>query len=606
MYFRILGSLEVRDEQGHELQIAGGQRRGLLVILLLEAGKPVSSARLIDELWDENAPPSAAKIVQNHVSQLRRTLGDGQLVTRGHGYAVELEPGTLDIDRFEALAADGSRALAGGDARTASAKLHDALALWRGPALADFAEEAFAQAAIARLEERRLAVTEDRIDADLALGFDAELIGELEELVRRNPLRERPYAQLMLALYRSGRQAEALATYRAARTTLVEELGLEPGDELQELHRAILTHDPRLAGPSATAAASGGDIDSAEHPEHPEHPGRHRRRPRLLVALAAVLVAAGVGAAVLIVSGSRGRAVSIAGNAVAVLDPGSGRVVGHTALPTHPTAIGIGPGAVWVASADDGTVTCIDPKTRRIVATVASHATISDIAVGAGAVWVANSAKAELIRIDPLTDAVADRIDLTRPGSLFPQGLSSVVAGAGAVWVGSGNGTVLKVDPRADTLLDRIDVGTAAVDMALEHDSLWVALVAGYVMRIDTRTDKVTGTLAAAPYARAITAGNGAVWIISAPREGGGLVWRIDPETVTVAGGTTTLDSAPTGITTGAGDVWIAEGPSRTLVKLDPNSEHLTAIHLGSPPLDAAYGDAALWVTYAEPGSPTT
>lgn len=243
--FRVLGSLEVVD--GDRLLALGSPRqRALLALLLVHRAEPVSSDRLIEELWGEQAPASAVKIVQGYVSNLRKVLGDGLLLTRGHGYVLQANPAQLDLDRFESLAAEGRRASRSGDARTASGCLREALALWRGPPLADFAYESFAQAEIARLQESRLAALEARIDADLALGEHAPLVGELEALVREHPLRERFIAQLMLALYRAGRQAEALDAYQRARVRLADELGLEPGPALRKLELQILEQAPGL------------------------------------------------------------------------------------------------------------------------------------------------------------------------------------------------------------------------------------------------------------------------------------------------------------------------------------------------------------------------
>jgi len=228
----------------------GSQKpRALLAVLALEPGRVVSVDRLVECLWPGNPPETAAHAVQVYVSQLRKALGSETLVTRSPGYVLEVDPERIDVHRFARLADEGRTALAGGDPTGAEAALREALALWRGPALADFAYEPFAQTDIARLEELRLATVEERVDADLALGRDAELVPELEALVASQPLRERPRAQLMLALYRSGRQADALAAYRAARDTLVDELGLEPGPELRELESAILRQDESLLLP---------------------------------------------------------------------------------------------------------------------------------------------------------------------------------------------------------------------------------------------------------------------------------------------------------------------------------------------------------------------
>ena len=254
MEFRILGPLEVVHD-GESCVLGAVQQRALLAVLVLNRGEVLSMDRLIDELWGERPPATAAKIVQGHVSHLRRALGGGVIVTQGRGYRLAVAPEQVDVGQFDSLSAEGRRALAEGDSARARARLGSALGLWRGEPLADFADEPFAQGAIARLQEARLAALEDRIDADLAAGRDGELIPEIESLAAANPLQERLRGQLMLALYRAGRQADALAVYRQASELLREELGLEPSRMLRELERLILEHDSSLVGgPPATGA----------------------------------------------------------------------------------------------------------------------------------------------------------------------------------------------------------------------------------------------------------------------------------------------------------------------------------------------------------------
>ena len=232
------------------MRLGAGKQRALLVVLLLHRGEVVSRDRLIDALWGETPPKRAGKALQVYVSKLRKLLSDpGLLVTRAPGYAFELPREALDVARFDRLCDEGRQALAEGQPEHAVALLHEGLSLWRGPPLADVAFESFAQPHIARLEEQRLAALENRIDAELQLGRHTGLIGELESHIAEHPLRERLRGQLMLALYRSGRQAEALEVYRAARMTLVEELGIEPTRALQDVQRAILAQAPELDPP---------------------------------------------------------------------------------------------------------------------------------------------------------------------------------------------------------------------------------------------------------------------------------------------------------------------------------------------------------------------
>ncbi|HKP19998.1 MAG TPA: BTAD domain-containing putative transcriptional regulator, partial [Thermoleophilaceae bacterium] len=246
MDFRILGPLEALDGT-RPVALGGRRRRAVLAALLLHPNETLSSERLIDELWGESPPANALKTLQVNVSRLRKSLPEEVLVTRGHGYELRVEPDGLDARRFERLLDEGRAELAAERPERALEALERGLALWRGPPLADLAYEPFAQAEIARLEDLRVAADEQLVDAKLALGRHTEVIGQLERLVEEHPYRERPRAQLMLALYRADRQADALQAYHDARRQLVEELGIEPGERLRELEAAVLAQDPALA-----------------------------------------------------------------------------------------------------------------------------------------------------------------------------------------------------------------------------------------------------------------------------------------------------------------------------------------------------------------------
>jgi DNA-binding SARP family transcriptional activator len=231
-------------------------------VLLLHANQPVAADRLLDEIWGEEPPATATHTVQVYISNLRKVLGAERLVTRPPGYLVYVEPGELDLERFDQLLTAGQAAAARGAHEQAAAELREALSLWRGPPLADFVYERFAQSAARRLEEMRATAVEERIEADLAVGRHSELVGELQELVAQHPLRERLRGQLMLALYRCGRQAEALELFRTTRRLLVEELGIEPSPSLQALERAILAHGPEL------------EVGALAREQEPEPPNR--------------------------------------------------------------------------------------------------------------------------------------------------------------------------------------------------------------------------------------------------------------------------------------------------------------------------------------------
>jgi DNA-binding SARP family transcriptional activator/class 3 adenylate cyclase len=252
--YRLLGPVEVLVD-GCAVELGGPRQRGVLVVLLTQAGSLVPATRIVDAVWGDEPPASAANLVQRSVSQLRKALGRDAIETRGAGYMARVEPDALDLHVFERLARAGSVALDDGHFEQAADVLREALALWRGAALADLADQPFLEHEAARLEEMRLLATERTLDAELACGRHADVLPEAERLVHDHPLRERPRELVMRALYGSGRQAEALEAYRQARASFVEELGIEPGLALRELEQAILRQDESLAPPEATAPA---------------------------------------------------------------------------------------------------------------------------------------------------------------------------------------------------------------------------------------------------------------------------------------------------------------------------------------------------------------
>ena len=449
--FNILGPFDIRDSEGRVIGLPGGRVRSLLAFLLIQRGELVSVDRIVDALWGEHAPGTAAKAVQGYVSHLRRVLepdrqsgdADGLIVTRPPGYALRQDEVTVDATRFARLAGDARRALEDGSAAEASLLLDEALALWRGPALAEFAFDDFAQPEIRRLEELRLSATEDRIESLLRLGRHGELVGQLDSLLATYPLRERLRGQSMLALYRSGRQTDALDVYRDGRRLLAGELGLEPGPELQHLERAILAHDPAL---QEAAPASPPARDGEREAHEPPGFGRGDRRRRL--AAGAVLGAALIVAALLAVLLTRDEApgsVEVVAPAVVAVDPDTNRVVASIRVGSKPESIAAGDGAVWVGDARDGTVTRIDPVSRPVAKTIGIGLPAIDLATGAGGVWVATGGFGTVVRIDSGLDAVAEQIELgDPPGPVVP-------APRRSVWATDESGSVPSTDSSAST-----------------------------------------------------------------------------------------------------------------------------------------------------------
>src|SRR5919106_2237367 len=281
MDFRILGPLEALDDDRQPIALGGSKRRAVLALLLLHANETLSTDQLIDELWGEHPPAAAAKSVQVHISRLRKALAERPsetvvLATRERGYELQLDLEHLDAHRFERLLARGGPELAAGRPDPALWALEGGLSLWRGRVLADLSYEPFAQREIARLEDLRVAAVEQLVEAKLALHRHEEVIGELEALIAEHPYREGLRAQLMLALYRADRQADALQAYQDARRRLVEELGVEPGERLRELEQAVLAQDPALALPVPVAPKPEAEIAVPPESEPPPAAGARR------------------------------------------------------------------------------------------------------------------------------------------------------------------------------------------------------------------------------------------------------------------------------------------------------------------------------------------
>jgi streptogramin lyase len=506
---------------------------------------------------------------------------------------LHVPPEGLDARRFETLLETGRRQLAGGETTRASVTLRDALALWRGPALADLAFEPFAQGEIARLEELRLTAIESRIEADLALGRQDTLVAELETLVAAHPYREGLRAQLMLALYRSGRQAEALETYRSARRAFSEELGIEPGPRLQQLEGAILRHDPSLEAPEPEAP-SGGEGELSK-------PVRRRWfLTRWAVASGAAVVLVIAAALVTASRDSSGRL--LAGDSVAVIDPDTNAIVGEIPVGGRPTGPAVGEGSVWVGNRDDNTLLRIDPRSGKVVRTIGLGVAPIDVEVGAGSVWVLSDNA--LLRVDPATNDPDPPVPLPRGSGMGSW--SHLEVGANAVFVCSCSspGDVIRVDTasRAVVTVHRIPVW----ELATGEGVLWA--ITGWevdtIERINPRTNAVVGT--PIPLERIgeihgwryqLAVGAGSIWV-SAPTS----LWRIDPTTKryrpSVPLGHSAEDSS---VATGEGAVWVATRDG-TVLRVDPNSHRVVEIPLGravylADRWDAlAVGEGSVWV----------
>jgi len=609
MDFQILGPLEVYDDDGDPVELGGRQQRLVLAMLLLHPNEVVSVDRLIDVMWGERAPASAVKNVQVHVSRLRKAfeaksrkggrVSRRELVhTRGNGYLLEIAPGELDVDRLQSLIEEGRLSLAGGDPERAAAALREALALWRGTPLADFAYDSFAQSEIGRLDELRLGAVEERIDADLALGRHDDVSAELQGLVAEHPLRERMRGQLMLAFYRSGRKADALRIYEEGRRALAEELGLEPSKSLQRLQRAVLTDDPALAAPGRIAPSLTDRVAWAPLPM------LSGRRGVLLGLGGALLLAAALAVAVLDLTRDRTSAgiVSVLPNSLVAIDPETNRVTAEIPVGARPASVVFADGALWVANLDDETVMRIDPKARRIVRTIPTPVAPSALAAGAGAVWTIGGAGGAVLRIDPVFKDVGDPIQTVKVGTLLggAPATEAVAATNDAVWAVSGGvlstPRLSRIDPARKRVAARFPTGNGPTAIALGLGDLW--LTDGFentVSRIDP-TGVLLATIPVGHGASAVAVGEGAVWVVDSLDD---TVLRIDPETNFST--PIPVGRYPSAIAVGADAVWVANRGDGTVSRIDPETKSVVkTIEVGNSPAGIVVAAGSVWVTNQE------
>jgi YVTN family beta-propeller protein len=589
--FRILGPFEVMDD-GRSLNIGGPRQRALLAILVLRRGEVVSSDRLVDLLWGERAPATAAKTLQGYISHLRKALGSDVLLTRGGGYELRPGGGEVDADRFGGLFAEGRAALADGDAEVARERLAAALELWRGEPLADFAYEAFAQGEIARLSEARLSALEERLDADLALGRHRELTGELETLAAEHPNRERFLGQRMLALYRCGRQTDALEAFTRGRRALAEALGLEPGPGLRTLEQQIITHDPALAAPAP----------SAGRPPRPPTPPAQRRNGRLLILAGAALLLAGALAALIVeLTASTEPSVRAFANSVAVIATRSGRVTDVVPVGNAPGPITAGAGSLWVGNVGDESVSRIDPRSLATLRTLTLGAPPTALAVARRAVWVVeSSATAEQVsvsRIDPGFNTIKRTAVL---GDVVPQSAGSLAASGNTLWVAPYAGLLSRLDTTSGRAVQQVDPNASPAGVAAGAGAVWVTdNAAGTVTRVDP-----TGFLTVIPVGTeptGIAVGDGAVWVADT---GDDRVVRIDPSSRAVTN-SVAVGAAPLALTVGGGSVWVANSGDGTVTRIDPATMRVSAtITVGGSPQGIAVSGGRAWVTVDAPTIP--
>jgi YVTN family beta-propeller protein len=557
---------------------------------------------MIDELWGVPPPESAANMLQGYVSHLRKALEPGRargkhelLVSRPPGYVLQIRRNQLDAERFAELAAEGRGLLADGDATVAVERCRAALALWRGPALADFLYEQFAQPHAARLEELRLAALEDRIDAEFELGRHDFLVGELRALVSEHPLRERFRGQLMAALYRCGQQAEALEVYRKGRAALQGELGLEPGPTLQELEQAILRQDPALGAPAP--------------PPRPAFAPLRRRWP--LFVGATILGGIAVAAVLAFGHSRNSKAVAVRPNSVAVIDPAKNAVVDDIPVGEYPGPLTADGSYVYVGNIGNATVTRIAADTRKIDQTFSLSRAIDLVAVN-NHLWSANGGVAGHTPFPPGTVTDLDLFSFAQRtlhiGPSFEgfgsNEASTTIAASpeGAhIWVGNKESkTLTEINPLRQSITARIH-GVRPGEVAVTGNTqtgeiVWASdQTSNLLLRIDEPSKRVTHRIAVPGQPSRLAADKRSVWVITRgtrdlaqwvlTRATTPSVWRIDPRTNAPIE-KIPLPLTPIRIALGAGSVWVtglrvlsAHGATdgATVFRIDPATDRVVA-----------------------------
>ncbi|MGN6677791.1 MAG: BTAD domain-containing putative transcriptional regulator, partial [Streptosporangiaceae bacterium] len=480
---------------------------------------------------------------------------------------------------FERLAESGRRALAENAPDRAAEDLREALGLWRGAPLADVSDEPFAQPQIARLNELRIGITEDRIEADLALGRHADVVSELCALVAAHPLRERLYQLLMIALYRCGRQSEALAVHQEARRVLVDELGIEPSPPLQRIERAILEQDASLEPPPRAAPA----IAPGQAGEKRSPRAAAARRARWPAAVAAGLAL--ILALVFLAAGPESSPVSAAPNTVAVINTSRAGVTSVVAGIGRPGGIADGAGAAWVTDTANGLLLQVDAA-GQVVDRIQVGRGPTGVAVGGGEVWVANELDGTVSEVNP---GAGTQVAVIRVGI----GPSAITFGYGSVWVANDIGDSLsRLDAATGTVAATVRLGSSPSGIAVGAGAVWVtSQETGELLRVDPGSDRLSQTFAVSQEPVAVAVGAGSFWVADT----GGTLTRLDPRTGKVR--KIKVGGAPAGLVYSGGAVWVASGVSGTVSRIDPGTGATRLIQIGNEPTDLAAVGRDVWAT---------
>ena len=610
--FGILGPLTA-TRGGVPLRLGTPQQRALLAVLVCQAGRVVTRDRLVDALWGDAPRHAALSSIRAHVSHLRSVLEPEHepgtayrvLVTESNGYRLAVPEANIDASRFKRLADEGRSKLEAGDPGAALAAFDEALSLWRGDVLVDLPEYSFISGVATRLDELCAVAEEGRVDALLELGRTTAALAEIDRMLDRHPLREGLTGRRMMALYRAGRQSEALETFRNLRQRLDDELGIEPSSSIADLHGRILQHDPTLLNRSAnhlepapagrgrlTIAAIAVPPAATEVPMTPapplpvtrSGPGRRTRR-----VLSSVVVALCLGVVVL-GAGATSRTVELTGNAVGVLDP-SGRVLDAVPAGTNPSGVAFGGGSLWVANQGDNTVLRIHPDTSAVLQRWEAGDSPSAIVATETDVWVANAGDATVTRIN----IVANRI--VQPRISVGSRPEALAVGPGGVWVAnSGDNTIQRIDQKSGTPAAAVDVGDGPDGLLVDGTTLWVANGRdGTVSRRDATTGNELGSpLKVGSGPRGMARFGDELWVADQLSRS---VSRVDLRSGNVH--SLLVGDGPTSVAALGDEVWVSEQYAGTLSRIDPATDHLTTVPVGGAPLALVTRSDGIWVSVA-------
>ena len=522
---------------------------------------------IADALWGERPPAGYAATIQTYIFHLREVLeperakGDPPdvLVTEPGGYRLRIDPGAVDVTGFECLIESGESFVARGLPAEGAADLRRALSLWRGSVLADLAGYDFVARLGSRLDELRLRAIESRIDAELALGHHASMLAEINSLAESHPLREHVQAQRILALYRAGRQADALTAFRSVRGRLIDELGIEPGTELTKLHQSILNQDPSLLLEDRARGLQPG----VKQPNEPALPPLIQRVSKRLVAISVVSAVGLAAAAVYAVRHSRSSSLkSLPANSVVRIDA-DGSFHDAVTVGVSPDGVALARGAAWVANTGADTVSKIDLKKHVVVQQTRVGNAPQALAVSGSDLWVVNSGASSVSRLSLDTSQVTDTVPVGNlPGA--------IAGGASGIWVvNTGDDTVERIDPRTGATDEPIAVGFLPDGIAVDANTVWVANSGeGTVSPIDVRSRIVGSSISVGAGPAGIAVSDGAVWVSNSLSQ---TTSRIDPGSRRVVG-TIPVGDGPQSITLVKDRLWVSNEFDGTVTMIDPRA----------------------------------